>query len=70
MLAEGWPGCRTEIPVDSITNGVHMRPAGFMEMAELLDRYLGARWQRDVSDPSVWDRIRPFPMKSFGGPTI
>ncbi len=62
MLAEGWPGLPdSEIPVDSITNGVHMRGWVSMEMAELLDRYLGVRWQRDVSDPSVWDRIRAIP---------
>lgn len=62
MLAEGWPGLPdNEIPVDSITNGVHTRGWVSMEMAELLDRYLGPRWQRDVSDIRVWDRVRAIP---------
>ena len=62
MLAEAWPGLPdSEIPVDSVTNGVHTRGWVSREMAELLDRYLGPRWQRDVSDPRVWERVGAIP---------
>lgn len=62
MLAEAWPGLpESEIPVDSVTNGVHVLGWVSMEMAELLDRYLGARWRREVSDPSIWDKVGSIP---------
>ena len=62
MLAEGWPGLpESEIPVDSVTNGVHTLGWVSAEMAELLDRYLGRRWRRDVSDPGVWERVSAIP---------
>lgn len=62
MLAEAWPGLPdNEIPVDSVTNGVHTRGWVSREMGELLDRYLGPRWQRDVSDSNVWERVSAIP---------
>ena len=50
-----------EIPIISITNGVHSRGWLSHEMCELLDRYLGPDWAEDVSDHRVWNRVESIP---------
>jgi len=44
----------TEVPIGSITNGVHIYSWISHEMADLLDRYLGPRWREDPTDLQVW----------------
>ncbi|NLT34827.1 MAG: glycosyltransferase family 1 protein [Gaiellales bacterium] len=62
MISEAWQGLPdNEIPVESVTNGVHSRGWVSADMAELLDRYLGPRWRRDVSDAKVWARVSAIP---------
>ncbi|MBK8025433.1 MAG: alpha-glucan family phosphorylase [Chloroflexi bacterium] len=43
-----------EIPISSVTNGVHTQTWLSAEMAELFDRYLSPRWRMDEADPEVW----------------
>lgn len=50
-----------EIPIGSITNGVHIFSWVSGEMAGLFDRYLGPRWREDPSDRRVWDRVASIP---------
>jgi starch phosphorylase len=50
-----------EVPVTSVTNGVHTRSYVSQEMADLLDRYLGGRWSQDVSDAAVWSHVDDIP---------
>jgi glycogen phosphorylase len=50
-----------EVPVDTVTNGIHTRSYVSQEMADLLDRYLGGRWSQDVSDTGVWARVDDIP---------
>ena len=57
-----WPGYSLEeIPVDSVTNGVHIRSWVSLEMTALLNRYLGHRWAEEPADSAVWSRIDRIP---------
>jgi starch phosphorylase len=57
-----WPDVPCEeVPIDSVTNGVHIRSWLSYEMAQLLDRYLGPRWiERPVEEES-WKRVDQIP---------
>lgn len=50
-----WPSVpELELPIESITNGVHLASWVSEEMGELFDRYLGPRWRTEPDDPGVW----------------
>jgi starch phosphorylase len=62
MWQNVWPGVpEDEIPIGSVTNGVHTRSWISGDMASLLDRYLGPRWSRRPEDHSVWQRVDQIP---------
>ena len=62
MVRAMWPGyALEEIPVDSVTNGVHIRSCVSLEMTELLNRYLGHRWAEEPAESAVWSRIDRIP---------
>jgi starch phosphorylase len=50
-----------EVPITSITNGVHTRSWLAMEMAQLYDRYLGIQWEDRPTDHSIWKRVDHIP---------
>jgi starch phosphorylase len=50
-----------EIPIESVTNGVHTNSWISAEMASLFDRYLGPNWKRDSVDQNLWKRITEMP---------
>lgn len=53
-----WPSLAlNEIPIDSVTNGVHASSWLSPEMAHVFDRYLGPDWQQDGRDFEYWSRI-------------
>lgn len=57
-----WPDVPiSEIPITSITNGIHIRTWISGEMASLFDRYLGVRWWSNPEDASVWERVNKIP---------
>jgi starch phosphorylase len=57
-----WPELpEPEIPIISITNGVHTRSWLAMEMAQLYDRYLGIQWEERPNDHSIWKRVELIP---------
>ncbi len=57
-----WPGLPVEdLPITSITNGVHVRGWLSRDMAELFDAYLGPRWISHPADLSVWERVEQIP---------
>jgi len=57
-----WPDVpQDEVPIDHITNGVHIPSWVSRDMAELYDRYLGPRWQEDPADQTVWEGIDKIP---------
>ena len=50
-----------EVPISSITNGVHTRSWISHEMATLYDRYLGPSWISQPADQTVWERVDNIP---------
>ena len=50
-----------EVPVGSITNGIHTRSFLSEEMGQLLDRYLGMHWAENPADPALWARVDEIP---------
>jgi len=62
MMQESWKDFpETDIPIDSVTNGAHVRGWIAAEMAGLLERYAGPRWQDDPADKTVWERVDRIP---------
>jgi starch phosphorylase len=57
-----WPELPdAELPIFSITNGVHTRSWLAAEMAQLYDRYLGVQWEKRPTDHSIWKRVDHIP---------
>ncbi|HEX3313283.1 MAG TPA: alpha-glucan family phosphorylase [Gemmataceae bacterium] len=57
-----WPELpEAEIPITSITNGVHTRTWLAPEIWQLYDRYLGLQWDDRPTDHSVWKRVENIP---------
>jgi glycogen phosphorylase len=57
-----FPGLpENEIPITSITNGVHTQTWVAPEIAALYDRYLGHAWQDKPTDFEVWKRAEHIP---------
>lgn len=53
-----WPGLPVEeVPIKSITNGVHPRTWISHNMIDLLDRYLGPHFQDDPANFEVWEHM-------------
>ncbi|PJF27836.1 MAG: alpha-glucan phosphorylase, partial [Phototrophicales bacterium] len=50
-----------EVPIDAITNGVHMLTWVSGEMAGLFDRYLPPEWRTNESDPAIWEGVEHIP---------
>jgi len=63
MWRELWPSLPAhEIPITSITNGVHVPSYLSREMAGLFERYMGPGWERDPADShGIWGRIAQIP---------
>ncbi len=57
-----WPNVpEDEVPIQSVTNGVHFPSWTSHDMGDLLDRYLGPAWRKNPSDPDVWQRVDEIP---------
>lgn len=57
-----WPELpESEIPITSITNGVHTRTWLAPEIWQLYDRYLGVQWEDRPTDHSIWKRVENIP---------
>jgi starch phosphorylase len=55
-----YPGrAEEEVPIDHITNGIHVPSWLAPQMRQLFDRHLGPDWIRNSSDPALWDKIGP-----------
>jgi len=62
MWQDAWPGLpEHEIPIESITNGIHARSWISYEMATLFDRYLGPDWSQKPDDQTIWQRVNEIP---------
>jgi len=57
-----WPRVpATEVPITSITNGVHTESWMSPHMARLLDRHLGLAWREAPGDPASWQGMESVP---------
>ncbi|KGF73101.1 alpha-glucan phosphorylase [Neosynechococcus sphagnicola sy1] len=57
-----WPELPlNEVPVTSITNGVHARSCVAKSTQDLYDRYLGPSWSDAPADNPIWDRVKSIP---------
>lgn len=57
-----WPGVPVpEVPIKSVTNGIHTRTWLSPEIVYVLDRYLGEPWQNDPADQTVWEDVVSIP---------
>jgi starch phosphorylase len=62
MWQDLWPNLPTpEIPITSITNGVHLPTWLNGDFATLYDQYLQPDWREQYQDSRVWDLIRDIP---------
>ena len=57
-----WPGIDAdEVPIASITNGVHTPSWVAPEIDALFQRYLGADWKNHVDEPALWQAVSEIP---------
>jgi starch phosphorylase len=62
MMAPGWVGYpRSEMPIESVTNGIHTKSWVAPEMEQLYDHYLGPRWREETSSAEAWQRVERIP---------
>lgn len=62
MFSSLWPGLPVdEVPIQSITNGVHINSWTSDEMNSLYERYFGMNWADKITDKSVWNNIEKIP---------
>lgn len=50
-----------EVPVDAVTNGIHIQTWLSQDFANLYDRYLSPIWREDPSDAAVWQDVKRIP---------
>lgn len=50
-----------DIPVESVTNGVHIGTWISPDLKAMLNDYLQPDWERQASDPAVWTPVREIP---------
>ncbi|MEX2262874.1 MAG: alpha-glucan family phosphorylase [Bryobacteraceae bacterium] len=57
-----WPDLPTwEVPITSITNGVHLPSWINGDLSDLYDQYLQPDWREQCNNPATWDRIHEIP---------
>ncbi|MDL5055212.1 alpha-glucan family phosphorylase [Oscillatoria laete-virens NRMC-F 0139] len=57
-----WPGVpKHEIPITSITNGVHTQTWMSPEFRRVLEQYIGAIWEDNVEDIQAWNNVENIP---------
>src|SRR5579872_941653 len=62
MWQELWPKLPVwEVPITSVTNGVHLPSWINGDLASLYDQYLQPDWRERHTDPRVWESIREIP---------
>ncbi|MBI3763301.1 MAG: alpha-glucan family phosphorylase [Chloroflexi bacterium] len=57
-----WPDVPAEdVPIGSITNGVHAATWLARRMKSLFTHYLGPNWPEALDDPALWEKVRDIP---------
>jgi glycogen phosphorylase len=62
MWSSGYPNIPfNEIPIGSVTNGVHIRSHISREMEDLFLKYIGEKWIQNPASQQLWDRVDKIP---------
>jgi starch phosphorylase len=62
MWQRVWPEVPVEeVPIQHITNGIHITSWISHDMMDLMERYLGLKWRENPSDMKTWERIYTIP---------
>jgi starch phosphorylase len=62
MWKDLWPEIpENEVPITSVTNGIHVRSWISIDMAGIFDRYLGPRWITQPGNHAIWKRVDQIP---------
>jgi len=66
MFADVWPeATEDEVPIQAITNGVHLRSWVAPNLANLYELYLGPEWITRTCSQKVWSRINLVPAEEL-----
>jgi starch phosphorylase len=62
MWSPLWPGTPLDrLPIEHVTNGVHLPTWVASEMAKLFEAHLGEDWRERHDDPAFWERVADIP---------
>ena len=62
MFHDLWPQLPVwEVPITSITNGVHLPSWLNGDLASLYDQYLQPDWRERFNDTAIWEQVRDIP---------
>jgi len=62
MLQNLWPAVPPEhVPVQPITNGIHIPSWISFEMNDLFERYLGGKWREKQDYRDAWEKVQNIP---------
>jgi starch phosphorylase len=62
MFHDMWPQLPVwEVPVTSVTNGVHVPSWLNADLESLYDQYLQPDWRERFNDPSIWSQVKDIP---------
>ena len=57
-----WPGrAEAEVPITSVTNGVHTSNWMARRLRYLLEKYLGDDWLERLDEPGLWEKLDAIP---------
>ena len=63
-----WPDRQEEeVPITSVTNGVHSPSWVAPEMDRLFSKYLGRDWRNHHDEPKLWERVHDIPDEELWG---
>ena len=63
-----WPAIPAEdVPIESITNGIHIPSWISPDASSLYNRYLGPHWSEDPDNTKVWNRVTEIPDEELWG---
>ncbi len=62
MWQHVWPELPIDqVPITSITNGIHVPGWTAGEMRHIFNKYLGANWEENHDNPVLWERLADVP---------
>lgn len=66
MWQELWPNLPVwEVPITSVTNGVHLPTWVSSDLAGVYDQYLQPDWREQHPDPKLWEQVKEIPAQEI-----